>query len=108
MCRRLASDDDLIRAAASGEDAAFSELMRRHRDWVRRLMGAFVRDREQSEDLAQEVFCRVHEHIGEYVAQGKFTAWLKRVAVNVARDHLLRRKRAVLVPLDILENTPAE
>ncbi len=82
--------------------------MRRHREWVRHLICAFVRDSEQAEDLAQEVFCRVHERRGDYVAQGKFTAWLKRVAVNVARDYLRRRKRAVLVPLETVENTLAE
>ena len=110
MCGCMASsDDDLIRAAILGNDAAFATLMHRHRDWVRRLMAAFVHDTEQAEDLAQEVFCRVHTRLGDYAAQGKFTAWLKRVAANVARDHLRRRrKRGVLVPLDSLENTPTE
>jgi RNA polymerase sigma-70 factor, ECF subfamily len=107
MGQRLASDDDLMQAAADGNAAAFSELMQRHRSWVRSLMITFVRDAEQADDLTQEAFCRVFQHRDGYDAQGQFVAWLKRIAVNLAKDYLRRQKQASFVPLDEWEELPA-
>jgi RNA polymerase sigma-70 factor, ECF subfamily len=107
MGQRLASDDDLMQAAADGNAAAFSELMQRHRSWVRSLMVTFVRDAEQADDLTQEAFCRVFQHRDGYDAQGQFVAWLKRIAVNLAKDYLRRQKQASFVPLEEWEELPA-
>jgi RNA polymerase sigma-70 factor, ECF subfamily len=100
-----ASDDDLMQAAHGGEEAAFSELVRRHRSWVRWLMLAFVRDEDQAEDLTQEAFCRVYQHAGEYRPQGNFPAWMKRIAINLARDYLRRQRRATLISLSGIEDS---
>lgn len=92
-----------MRAIAAGDQAAFAALMRRHRRWVCRLLHAITQDREQAEDLAQEVFARLHRHAGGYTPQGQFTAWLQRIAVNLARSYLQKRRQAVVVPLSELE-----
>jgi RNA polymerase sigma-70 factor, ECF subfamily len=107
MCQRLASDDNLMQAAAEGDEAAFGELMRRHQGWVRAVMMTFVHNPEQAEDLTQEAFCRVFQHREDYDAQGHFTAWLKRIAANLAKDHLRRQKQASFVPLEEWEELPA-
>ena len=97
------SDDDcLMRALAAGDKAAFALLLRRHRSWVCALLRAVVRDEEQAEDLTQDVFCRLYERRDEYRPEGRFVAWLKQVAVNVARDFLRARKRAGCASLDSL------
>ena len=90
------TDDDLMGAIAAGDAVALAELMRRHRGWVGNLLYAFTRHEEQAEDLTQEVFCRVMRHAGDYVGQGQFTAWLKRIAVNLGRNHLARRRNATV------------
>jgi RNA polymerase sigma-70 factor (ECF subfamily) len=107
MGQRLASDDDLMQATADGDAAAFAELMQRHRSWVRSLMITFVRDAEQADDLTQEAFCRVFQHRDGYDAQGQFVAWLKRIAVNLAKDYLRRQKQASFVPLEEWDELPA-
>jgi RNA polymerase sigma-70 factor (ECF subfamily) len=107
MCLRLASDDNLMKLAADGDQAAFGELLRRHQAWVRALMMTFVRDEAQADDLTQEAFCRVYQHRNGYDAQGHFTAWLKRIAANLAKDHLRKQKQATLVPLEEWEELPA-
>jgi RNA polymerase sigma-70 factor (ECF subfamily) len=99
MRKRSASDDELMQAVAEGDTAAFSELMRRHQRWIGSLVRAFVRDRQQAEDLTQEVFCRVHRSAGDYVARDQFVAWIKRIAINLAKD-FLRGQRASPVPLE--------
>ena len=107
MGQRLASDDDLMQAAAAGDPTAFSELTERHRGWVRSLMFAFVRDAEQADDLTQDAFCRAFQHLDGYEPQGHFTAWLKRIAINRAKDFLRRQKQATVVPLHECEEAPA-
>src|SRR5262249_5321477 len=94
---RCASDDDLVRAARNGDDAAFAALLMRHRDWVRRWMHAIDRNPEHAEDLTQEPFYRVCRHLGDYSAQGKFVPWLKRIALNLARKHLHAQRRESVI-----------
>jgi RNA polymerase sigma-70 factor (ECF subfamily) len=108
MGQCVSSDDDLMQAAAEGDEAAFGELMRRHQSWVRSLIRAVVHSQEQAEDLTQEAFCRVFQHLGRYAGQGQFVAWLKRIAVNLAKDHLRRRSHAATLPLYELEETLLE
>lgn len=87
-------DDELIQAAQMGDATAFGQLYQRHWGWVYRLLVAMVQDAQQAEDLAQEAFLRVHRHLDEYTAQGQFVAWLKRIAVNLAKNHLRHQRRA--------------
>jgi RNA polymerase sigma-70 factor (ECF subfamily) len=87
------TDDELLQSARKGEDAAFALLLARHRLWVYRLVQAIVQDAEQAEDLTQDTFCRVYRHLDDYNAQERFIPWLKRIALNLARNHLRDRRR---------------
>src|SRR5688500_8831880 len=98
MRQRGASVDDLMRAVSAGQ-AAFSELLDRHRGWVLRLLYSMTHDRECAEDLVQEVFTRVHQHASDYTPQANFTAWVRRIALNLAKNLLRQQRRTVLVPL---------
>jgi RNA polymerase sigma-70 factor, ECF subfamily len=98
--RDIASDDELLLAAAADDREAFSILVDRHRGWVRSIMLAYVRDRDQAEDLTQDAFCRVYQNRASYTAQGTFVAWLKQISINLARDYLRARKRTPVEPLD--------
>ena len=51
-----------------------------------------VRDRETAEDLAQDAFVKVLNHIDKYSPEFKFSSWLFKIANNVAIDHLRRRR----------------
>ena len=101
-------DDGLMRAVAGGDEAAFAALVGRHRDWVCRLLNAFTHDLDQAEDLAQEVFRRVYRHADQYRAQGQFLSWIKRIAVNLGKNFLAQKHRAVLVPLSECQQIKAE
>jgi RNA polymerase sigma-70 factor (ECF subfamily) len=90
------TDDDLMQAIAAGDATAAAELVRRHRGWVCNLLYAFTRHKEQAEDLTQEAFCRLVHHAGDYVGQGQFTAWLKRIAVNLGRNYLSRHRLSTI------------
>jgi len=107
MPRQTVSDEELMQAIAAG-DEAFAELVQRHRPRVYRLVRAYVRDPEHAEDLAQEVFCRVSRHAGNYVPQGSFVPWLRRIAINLAKNFLRRQRQTMVVPLSELEEEPPQ
>jgi len=68
-----------------------------------------VRNREQAEDLAQEVFLRVYRAREEYVPSAKFTTWLFRIATNLALNSLRdNRYQRMEVSLDAPVNPDAE
>jgi len=84
-------DADVVSLAQQGREAAFRELVRRYERPVFSLVFRMVRDRETSEELAQETFIKVLNHIDRYQPQFKFSSWLFKIANNIAIDHLRKR-----------------
>ncbi|QJR34431.1 RNA polymerase sigma factor [Gemmatimonas groenlandica] len=85
-------DADVVRLAQQGRELAFRELVRRYERPVFSLVFRMVRDRETAEDLAQDAFVKVLNHIDKYSPEFKFSSWLFKIANNVAIDHLRRRR----------------
>ena len=100
-------DADVVRLAQDGREAAFRELVRRYERPVFSLVYRMVRDREAAEDLAQDAFIKVLNHIDKYSPEFKFSSWLFKIANNVAIDHL-RRKRLDTVSMDGAPNAVSE
>jgi RNA polymerase sigma-70 factor (ECF subfamily) len=85
-------DADVVRLAQQGRELAFRELVRRYERPVFTLVYRMVRDRELAEDLAQDAFVKVLNHIDRYSPEFKFSSWIFKIANNVAIDHLRRRR----------------
>jgi len=88
---------DLIARAQQQDPAAFDALVQAYST---RLYGYFYRltgARHDAEDLLQELFVRLVRRIGEYQHEGRFDAWLFRIATNLVRDSLRRAKKAPVV-----------
>jgi RNA polymerase sigma-70 factor (ECF subfamily) len=85
-------DADVVALAQRGRDDAFRELIRRYERPVFSLVFRMVRDRELAEDLAQDTFIKVLNHIDRYRPEFKLSSWLFKIANNVAIDHLRRRQ----------------
>jgi RNA polymerase sigma-70 factor (ECF subfamily) len=85
-------DADVVALAQQGRDSAFRELIRRYERPVFSLIYRMVRDRELAEDLAQDTFIKVLNHIDRYRPEFKLSSWLFKIANNVAIDHLRRRQ----------------
>lgn len=92
-------DADVVRLAQQGRELAFRELVRRYERPVFSLVYRMVRDRETAEDLAQDSFIKVLNHIDRYSPEFKFSSWLFKIANNVAIDHL-RRRRVETISMD--------
>jgi RNA polymerase sigma-70 factor (ECF subfamily) len=88
--------------ARRGDVAAFAELVERY--WAA-VVGRFVRqlgDRQEAEDLAQDVFLRLYRARRRYRPSAKFSTWLYHVAANVARNAIRSRHRRPCRPLSRL------
>jgi len=105
----LDTDAQLMLRFQAGDLRAFESLFWRHSRPLVNFAYRFVRSRETAEELAQEVFLRVHDAAPLYRAQAKFTTWLYRIATNVCLNELRRpRFRAVHQSLDASTTTPEE
>ena len=92
-------DADIAALAKNGRDDAFRELVRRYERPVFSLIYRMVRDRETAEDLAQETFIKVLNHIDRYRPEFKLSSWLFKIANNLTIDHL-RKRRLDTVSMD--------
>ena len=73
---------------AKGSDAAFEQILFRYENPVLTFCYAFMRNRETSEDLAQETFLRVYRNASRYLPVAKFTTWLYKIAANLCINEL--------------------
>lgn len=92
------SDEQLVTAYLERSDQlAFSALVERHKERIFGFLLGMVRDKSTANDLFQETFLRVikamHNQRGSYDQQGRWLAWVMRIARNAALDHLRSRKK---------------
>ena len=95
------TDEQLVTAyVRQGDERAFRELVERHQERVFGFLLGMVRDEDIANDLFQDTFVRViralHRKRGTYEDQGRFGAWLLRIARNAALDHLRRRRKWIV------------
>ncbi len=76
-------DDELVARCQAGDAQAFSELYRRHRVSVARLVQRLGARQSDQDDLIQEAFVQVHRSLPDFRGQSRFGTWLYRVTVNV-------------------------
>lgn len=84
-------DAHLVAAVLGGDEAAFTLLMRRHKDALYRLVRRYVGEPEESYDLVQEAFVSAWESLASFDRTRSFPTWLKRIALNKCRDWSRRR-----------------
>lgn len=86
----LDADAQLMLRFREGDLQAFESLFSRHCRSVVNFAYRFVRNREIAEELAQEIFLRVHDAAPGYRPEAKFTTWLYRIATNVCLNEVRR------------------
>ena len=86
------SDTDLMLRLKNGEQDALRELVERHKLSVINLCLRFTGNRNDAEDLAQEVFIKVFQAAPRYEVKASFSTWLYRITVNLCMNHQRRKK----------------
>lgn len=107
-------DDALVEATSRDDHEAFRVLVERWGPRVRAFLQRALASRRDAEDLTQETFLRVYRGAARYRPEGHFSAWLFRIAGNLARQELRRRKLVALLlgepaarPEDVFDSIPA-
>lgn len=102
------ADGELVTLSIARRDAAFAEIVRRHRDALYRLALASLADPDDALDAVQETFVAAHGALRRFDSGRALRPWLARIALNRCRDRLRRRKvRRILMPFGTADN-PAE
>jgi len=96
------TDVDLIRRFQQGDQAAFESLVRRYQRQVANIIFLTLGTRDGLEDLAQEVFIRVHRSLGRFKSESTFFSWLYRITVNICIDEARKRKLRRALSLEFL------
>ncbi len=95
MINKGCSDSELVSLYQNGNDGAFEILLHRHKSRLYTAIYLIVKDRYRAEDLLQETFIKAVNTIkgGRYNDEGKFSAWIGRIAHNLAIDSFRKQKR---------------
>lgn len=106
-----AAERDLVGRCRAGDEAAFRDLVDAYKDLVFALIARTIPDRNRVEDLAQEVFLRVHRGLPYFRGEARLSTWIYRIAANVclqdrgsspvrsvSLDHARENGRALEIP----------
>jgi RNA polymerase sigma-70 factor (ECF subfamily) len=88
------TDVELVDKAASGETAAFVELMRRYNRKLYQTARALVGTNPEAEDIVQETWMRAYAHFADFRKQSALATWLLRILTNEALGRKRKAKRA--------------
>lgn len=96
----------------AGQQSAFAEIVRRHKEPLHRLVARIIGDDEEAVDIVQEAFVSAHRALRNYDLARPMRPWLSRIAINKARDwrrrRAVRRLIAVILPIDHAAETVDE
>ncbi len=74
------SEESLVQRAKSGCPVAFGELVRQHQEVIRAVLGRYLRDDNEVDELAQRVFMAAYRSLGKFRGESKFSSWLVAIA----------------------------
>jgi RNA polymerase sigma-70 factor, ECF subfamily len=86
-------DLELVRRVQRGDSAAFDLLVRKYQHRIAALIGRYIADWSEVQDVAQDTFIRAYRAIGNFRGDAQFYTWLHRIAVNTAKNHLVAGNR---------------
>ena len=89
----MKNQKDLIDKITHGDEDAFAQLMELYAQGVYTLIVRITRCEEDAEELTQDVFMRVYNHIGDFAGKSSFSTWLYRIAYNIAISYSRRQKQ---------------
>ena len=106
VSQELDLDQELVRRVQRGDSTAFDALVRKYQHRIVGLIGRYVSDWSECQDVAQEVFMRAYRALPNFRGDAQFYTWLHRIAVNTAKNHLVSQNRRP--PTDDIDAAEAE
>lgn len=103
----VATDEELVARSMSGDAESFNQLILRWERPIYALAYRVIGRDEDARDVVQETFLRAFRALPGFKGQAKFSSWLYRIALNLCRDWIRRRRRTPIVEapegIDIIE-----
>lgn len=93
-------DRTLVERVQAGDHRAFRLLFDRYHRRAYAVAFGVVKNKQDALDVVQDGFVKVHKHIGKFQGTSSFYTWLYRIIMNLAIDHVRRRKNAKGVEYD--------
>ncbi|MCI4625244.1 MAG: RNA polymerase sigma factor [Candidatus Magnetoovum sp. WYHC-5] len=87
------TDAMFIKAALSGDDEAYTELVKRHKRKVFSIASRFLYDDYELDDVCQETFIKAYQNLAKYRADAPFEHWLSKITVRCCYDALRKRRK---------------
>ena len=91
------SEGALVQRAQAGEETAFREIVERYQSKVFSIIHGIVRQRNDVEDIAQQVFAKVYLSLRNFDFRSSLITWIYKITVNECFDYLRKRKVRKLV-----------
>jgi RNA polymerase sigma-70 factor (ECF subfamily) len=87
------TDQQLVSRVQKGDKRAFDLLVLKYQYRVHAIVGRFIRDIHEVEDVTQEAFLKAYRALPGFRGDSQFYTWLFRIAVNTAKNYLVARSR---------------
>lgn len=94
-------DQLLVERAQRGEKKAFELLVSKYQRKLARLLGRFIKDPTEVEDVAQEAFIKAYRALPSFRGESAFYTWLYRIGINTAKNYLVANGRRATVSLNV-------
>jgi len=89
------SDNDLIVQVLRGNQQVFAELVKRYQNFVFTIILRYVENREDAEEISQDVFVKAYRSLADFRGDSKFSTWLYTITSTTCITHLRRKKQDV-------------
>lgn len=86
-------DQALVERVQQGDRRAFDVLVLKYQHRILNLIGRYVRDPMEAQDVAQEAFIKAYRALGNFRGDSAFYTWLYRIAINTAKNFLVAQSR---------------
>lgn len=95
MTAQLAPDADkqLVERVQKGDKRAFDLLVLKYQHKLFSIIGRYIRDQSEVQDVAQEAFIKAYRALPNFRGDSAFYTWLYRIAINTAKNYLVSRSR---------------
>lgn len=93
------NDNEIISSVLQGDKNAFAELVTRYQNYVFTLTLRLIKNREDAEEVAQDVFIKAYRYLADFRGDSKFSTWLYTI-VKTTSITFLRKKKLAIQSLD--------
>ena len=94
---RKGEEADLVRRVQARDELAFREIVDRYQSKVYSIIYGILRNHNDAEDIAQQVFAKIYFSIGGFDNRSSLLTWIYKITVNECYDYLRKRKVRKLV-----------